>query len=81
MAATNHVIVGVAWDESVIARMLPAGIRPVAGAPGAINIFTVDRGFGIARYQAVYYLVGRGGLRFARRYQGSLDAGGRLRSE
>lgn len=57
MAATNHVIVGVAWDESVIARMLPAGIRPVAGAPGAINIFTVDRGFGIARYQPVYFWV------------------------
>lgn len=57
MAATNHVIVGVAWDESVIAKMLPAGIRPVAGAPGAINIYTADRGFGIAPYQAVYFWV------------------------
>jgi hypothetical protein len=57
MAATNHVIVGLAWDESVIGKMLPAGIQAVAGAPGAINIYTADRGVGIAPYQAVYFWV------------------------
>jgi hypothetical protein len=57
MAGTNHVIVGVEWDEAVIKRVLPAGIKAVKGATGAINIYQVDRGFGIAPYQSVYMWV------------------------
>ena len=57
IAGSNHVIVGVAWQESEIAKMLPPGIRPVPGATGAINIYQASKGFGISPYQSVYFFV------------------------
>jgi hypothetical protein len=56
-AGTNHVLVGVAWDEATVQSMLPSGVRAVAGAPGIINIYQVDRGYGLAPYSAAYLSV------------------------
>lgn len=57
IAGSNHVIVGVAWDEAAVRKALPPGIKPVAGAAGAINIYTASRGYGIAPYSSVYFWV------------------------
>ncbi len=57
MIGTQHVIVGVAWDEAVVRKALPEGMTPVAGAPGAINIYTAPKGSGIAPYSSVYFWV------------------------
>lgn len=57
IAGSNHVIVGVAWQESEIAKMLPPGVKAVPGATGAINIYQASKGYGISPYQAAYFFV------------------------
>lgn len=57
MANSNHVLIGVAWDEEAVRKALPPGIKAVAGAPGAINIYTASKGSGIAPYSSVYFWV------------------------
>ena len=39
MAGTNHVIIGVVWDEAAIRKGLPPGITPVKEMTGGINIY------------------------------------------
>lgn len=56
-AGTNHVLVGVTWDEATVQAMLPPGVRAVAGAPGIVNIYQVARGYGLAPYSAAYLSV------------------------
>lgn len=62
VAGTNHVLVGVAWDEATVQSMLPPGIRAVAGAPGIINIYQAARSYGLGTYSAAYMSVDVEGL-------------------
>jgi len=57
VAGTNHVIVGVVWDEAAIRSSLPAWITPVEGMTGAINIYQAERGYGLTPYQSAYFWV------------------------
>jgi len=56
-AGTNHVIVGVVWDEVAIRKALPSWITPVEGMTGAINIYQAERGYGLTPYQSAYFWV------------------------
>lgn len=57
VSGTNHVLVGVIWDEAVIRKVLPQWITPVEAMTGLINIYQVERGYGITPYQSVYFSV------------------------
>ena len=57
MAGTNHVFLGVVWDEAAVRKALPAGITPVKDMTGAINIYQADKGYVIGPYQAAYFWV------------------------
>lgn len=56
-AGTNHVLVGVVWDEAVVRKHLPANIQPVKEMTGLINIYQVADGYGISPYAAAYFSV------------------------
>ena len=57
VAGTNHIIVGVVWDEAAVRRALPAWVTPTEGMTGAINIYQAERGYGLTPYQAAYFWV------------------------
>jgi hypothetical protein len=57
IAGTNHVIIGVVWDEAAVRKSLPRGITPVKEMSGGINIYQADKGYGIAPYQSAYFWV------------------------
>lgn len=57
MAGTNHVLVGVVWDEAAVRKSLPRGITPVKEMTGAINIYQAERGYVIGPYQSAYFWV------------------------
>jgi len=57
MAGTNHVFIGVVWDEASVRKALPPGITPVKEMTGAINIYQVERGLFIGPYQSAYFWV------------------------
>jgi hypothetical protein len=57
VAGTNHIIVGVVWDETAVRRALPAWVTPVEGMTGAINIYQAERGYGLTPYQSAYFWV------------------------
>ncbi len=57
IAGTNHVIVGVVWDETGIRKALPPEITPVKEMTGAINIYQAEKGYAIAPYKAAYFWV------------------------
>jgi hypothetical protein len=54
---THYVLVGVVWDEAVVRKMLPPGVKPVKEMTGGINIYQANRGYFIAPYQAAYFWV------------------------
>jgi hypothetical protein len=54
IAGTYHVMVGVVWDEAMLKKMLPPGMKPVKELSGAFNIYQATRGYGIAPYSSVY---------------------------
>lgn len=54
VAGTNHIIVGVVWEEAMLRKMLPAGVKPVKELTGAYNIYQASRGYGITPYNSVY---------------------------
>nr|WP_294546471.1 hypothetical protein [uncultured Rhodopila sp.] len=57
VAGGNFEILGVVWDEAAIRKALPPGIKPVNGMTGGINIYSVERGYGIGPYSAAYFWV------------------------
>ena len=57
VAGTNHIIVGVVWEEAAIRKALPAWVTPVEGMTGAINIYQAERGYGLTPYQSAYFWV------------------------
>lgn len=57
IAGTNHIIVGVVWEEAAVRRALPAWVTPVAGMTGAINIYQAERVYGLTPYQSAYFWV------------------------
>ena len=57
VANSQHIIVGVAFDEAAVREMLPPGIEPVDGITGGINIYTANDGWGVAPYTAAYFWV------------------------
>ncbi len=50
------VTIAVQWNDSV-RDMLPAGLQPVEGMTGGINIYTAPDGYGLAPYTAAYTYV------------------------
>jgi hypothetical protein len=54
VAGTYHVIVGVVWDEAMLKKLLPPGVKPVKELSGAFNIYQATRGYGISPYSSVY---------------------------
>lgn len=54
---SDYVIVGVVWSESVVKRMLPAGVKPAADLSGGIAIYKSDNGYGISPYDSAYVFV------------------------
>jgi len=56
-AGSNHVVVGVVWDEAAIRKALPSWVTPVAEMTGAINIYQAERGYGLTPYQSAYFWV------------------------
>lgn len=62
VAGTNHVLVGVVWDEEAIRKVLPSWLTPAKEMTGLINIYQVQTGYGIAPYQAVYFSIDVEGL-------------------
>jgi len=57
IAGSNHVMVGVVWDEAAVRKALPPGITPVKEMTGAINIYQADKGYVIGPYQSTYFWV------------------------
>src|SRR5262249_11957693 len=57
MAGTNHVLIGVVWDEATIRKALPPGITAVKEMTGAINIYQAEKGYVIGPYQSAYFWV------------------------
>lgn len=54
VTGTYNVIVGVVWDEAMLKKMLPPGMKPVKELTGAFNIYQATRGYGVTPYSAVY---------------------------
>ena len=57
IARTNHVMLGVVWDEAAVRKSLPRGITPVKDMTGAINIYQAEMGSVIGPYQSAYFWV------------------------
>ena len=57
VSGTNHVIVGVTWDEAVVRKMLPPGVEPVADMSGGINTYQTKGGYGLGPYQSSYFWI------------------------
>jgi len=57
MAGSNHIMVGVVWNEAAVRKALPPGITPVKEMTGAINIYQAEKGYVIGPYQSVYFWV------------------------
>lgn len=62
VSGTNHVIVGVTWDEAVVREMLPPGVEPAADMSGGINTYYTGSGYGIGPYQSSYFYVNLEGV-------------------
>jgi hypothetical protein len=46
-----------AYDEAVVRSFLPPGIEPVDEVSGGINLYSADRGYGLAPFSAFYFYV------------------------
>ena len=57
IAGSNHVFVGVIWDEAAIRKALPPGITPVKEMTGAINIYQTGGSYALGPYQSAYFWV------------------------
>jgi hypothetical protein len=57
IAGSNHVFVGVVWDEASIRQALPPGITPVKEMTGAINIYQTGGSYAFGPYQSAYFWV------------------------
>ena len=57
VTGSNHVIVGVVWEEAAVRGALPSWLKPAEGMTGAINIFQAERGYGLGSYQGAYFWV------------------------
>ena len=53
-SGSNNIIIGVVWDEAMLKKMLPPGIKPVKELTGAYNIYQASGGYGVTPYSAVY---------------------------
>lgn len=62
VSGSNHVLVGVTWDEAVVREMLPPGVEPAADMSGGINIYHTGNGYGIGSYQSSYFWVNLEGV-------------------
>jgi hypothetical protein len=52
---SHHVLIGVVWDEAAVRKVLPSWVKPTKEMTGLINIYQVERGYGITPYEAVYF--------------------------
>jgi acetoacetate decarboxylase len=49
---SHHVLIGVAYDEAVVRKLLPPGIKAVEGAPGMINIYVAEDASGLGPFSS-----------------------------
>lgn len=54
ISGTNHLMIGVVWDEATLKKFLPAGVKPVKDMTGAFNLYVASRGYGMSPYSSVY---------------------------
>jgi hypothetical protein len=47
----------VTFDEAVVRSLLPPGIEPVDEVSGGFNLYTADKGYGLAPFTAFYFYV------------------------
>ncbi len=57
VTGSNHVIVGVEWEETAIRKALPSWISPAKEMTGAINIYYAEGGYGLGAFQSAYFWV------------------------
>ena len=57
VGGTNHVLVGVVWDEAAIREALPSWLTPAKDATGLIDIYQTGEVYGLAPYRAAYFSV------------------------
>ena len=57
VTGSNHVIVGVVWEEAAIRKALPSWLKPAEGMTGAINIYQATGGYGLGPFQSAYFWV------------------------
>ena len=57
VTGSNHVIVGVVWEEAAIRKALPSWLKPAEGMTGAINIYQAEGGYGLGPFQSAYFWV------------------------
>jgi hypothetical protein len=57
IAGSNHVFVGVIWEEAAIRKALPPGVTPVKEMTGAINIYQTGGSYAFGPYQSAYFWV------------------------
>lgn len=50
----NLISVGVVWEEALLRKMLPAGVKPTKDFTGGFNIYRAARGYGIAPFDSFY---------------------------
>jgi hypothetical protein len=57
VGGTNHVLVGVVWDEAAIREALPSWLTPAKDVTGLIDIYQTGEVYGLAPYRAAYFSV------------------------
>lgn len=57
VTGSNHVIVGVVWDEKAVRKALPSWVVPAQGMTGAINIYSATGGYGLTPFQSAYFWI------------------------
>jgi len=62
VGGSDHVLVGVVWDEVAIRKVLPSWLTPVKDMTGVIDISQKAEVYGLPPYQAAYFSVDVEGL-------------------
>lgn len=62
VGGSDHVLVGVVWDEGAIHKVLPSWLTPAKDMTGVIDISQKGEVYGLAPYQAAYFSVDLEGL-------------------
>ena len=62
VSGSDHVLVGVVWDEAAVRKVLPSWLPLAKDMTGVIDISQTGEVYGLAPYQAAYFAVDLEGL-------------------